>query len=77
MHHLMKSSELTFMSKIFDRYIMLINENVDLISGLEEAKVDFERVKNCLVEFQDYRYQPNKWTPKDILQHAMIMNEFH
>lgn len=59
------------MPEFFDRYILLLDEDKDLISGLKEAKDTFETVEDLLIKYQDYRYQPNKWTPKDILQHVI------
>ena len=67
----MKRNELKFMPKFFDRYIFLVDENLDLIDGLVKTQNDFERVKNNLIIFQDFRYQPGKWTPRDILQHVI------
>jgi hypothetical protein len=70
----MKRSDLKFMPKFFDRYILLIDKNAELIEKLENTKNDFEYVKDKLLKFENYRYQANKWTPKDILQH-IIDNE--
>ncbi len=67
----MKRSDLKFMPRFFDRYILLLDEDKDLISGLNETKDDFESVKALLTKFQEYKYQPGKWTPKDILQHVI------
>lgn len=59
------------MPRFFDRYILLIDENADLISELEKTTNDFELVKEKLITLQNYRYQPGKWTPRDILQHVI------
>ncbi len=67
----MKRSELKFLPKFFDRYILLVDENADLIQEFETTANDFEHVKEKLLRFKDYRYQPDKWTPKDILQHVI------
>lgn len=70
----MKRSELKFLPEFFDRYILLVNKNTELISALKNTIDDFEKVKAQLLKYQDYRYQPEKWTPRDILQH-IIDNE--
>ena len=70
----MKRSKLKFLPRFFDRYIILVDENAELIGELEKTRNDFETVKPKLLKCQDYRYQPDKWTPKDILQH-IIDNE--
>lgn len=67
----MKRSELKFLPKFFDRYILLIDEHTDLIVELGKTKDDFEQIKEKLLKFQDFRYQPGKWTPKDVLQHTI------
>ncbi len=59
------------MPEFFDRYINQVDKETDLISGLEQSKDDFELVKASLERHQDYRYQPGKWTPRDVLQHVI------
>ena len=67
----MKRSELKFLPKFFDRYILLVDETAELIGEFEATSDDFEIVKEKLLKLKDYRYQPDKWTPKDILQHVI------
>lgn len=59
------------MPEFFDRYITLVDNETDLIAGLLQSKDDFELVKSSLEKFQDHRYQPGKWTPRDVLQHVI------
>jgi hypothetical protein len=67
----MRRTDLKFLPKFFDRYIILIDENADLIDELEKTKDDFRKVMNKLINLQNYRYQPGKWTPRDVLQHVI------
>lgn len=67
----MRKSDLKFMPQFFDRYINQVSDDIDLISGLNGTLNLFEELKGKLLEFQDYRYAPEKWTPKDILQHVI------
>ena len=66
--------DLEFMPNFYERYITLIDEKADLITELHNTKNIFEKIKNKLIEFQNFKYRPEKWTPKDILQH-IIDNE--
>lgn len=59
------------MPEFFDRYINQVDKETDLIAGLLQSKDDFELVKASLGRHQDYRYQPEKWTPRDVLQHVI------
>jgi len=70
----MTVSQLPYLPEFFDRYITLIPSEATLMSQFEEAKTQMERIRPSLIQFENYRYQPHKWTPKDILQH-LIDNE--
>lgn len=70
----MTIKDLKFIPEFFDRYIHLVDENTDLITGLIQTSDILDRMKVDLLTYQDYRYAPEKWTPKDILQH-LIDNE--
>ncbi|WP_228852556.1 DinB family protein [Aegicerativicinus sediminis] len=70
----MTTKDLPYLPEYFDRYINLVNKEKDLISIFEETKLDFENHRNWLENHSDFRYQPEKWTPRDILQH-LIDNE--
>ncbi len=59
------------MPNFFDRYILQTEEDLSLSESLENTKDVFRVLKEDLVKFQDFRYQPDKWTPKDILQHVI------
>lgn len=67
----MKRKELQFLPKFFDRYILLVDEDAALIDELVSTQNDFRTIQDELEQKQDYRYQPGKWTPKDILQHVI------
>ncbi|WP_010521420.1 DinB family protein [Aquimarina agarivorans] len=70
----MKKQDLAFMPKYFDRYINLVPDDVHLLDELKNTSSVFENCKEQLEQYQDYKYQAGKWTPKDILQH-IIDNE--
>ncbi len=59
------------MPEFFDRYIKLVDESISLLRGLAETQEAFSDLEDELVEVQDYRYQPEKWTPRDMLQHVI------
>lgn len=67
----MTIKDLPYMPPFFDQYILQVSEDTHLISGLSKTKNDFDNIKEQLLSKQDYRYQPEKWTPKDILQHVI------
>ena len=69
----MKRSQINPMPQFFDRYIVLADD-VELIDGLRTAQSMFDSELDKLVQVQDFRYAPGKWTPKDIIQH-IIDNE--
>jgi len=62
------------MPEFFDRYVTMVDQNTELIEGLEAGKNIFDSYQAQLFQKQDYRYQAHKWTPKDIMQH-LIDNE--
>lgn len=66
----MKRSEITVMPGYFDRYIML-PEDIDIVEALE--KYTFKEVFDLakLKALGDRVYAENKWTVRDILQHAI------
>lgn len=60
------------MPAFFDRYINLIDDDVDLFDGFDSftpGKIYSEVEK--LIELGTNVYQPGKWTVKDILQHVI------
>ncbi|WP_152286078.1 DinB family protein [Flavicella marina] len=67
----MKIKDLKFMPEFFDRYINLADADIDLLEQLETTIDIFKVIKPQLIKFQDYAYQPGKWTPKDLLQHCI------
>ncbi|WP_303318554.1 DinB family protein [Flavivirga abyssicola] len=67
----MKKSDLKFIPNFFDRYIALIDDNTHLIDGLKTNETIFETISERLIQYQDYRYESNKWTPKELLQHVI------
>lgn len=56
----------------YQKYIKLLNENIDLILELEHDKKQtlnfFSSISTCKLEF---RYQPKKWTIKEVFQHII------
>lgn len=67
----MKKTDLPFLPEFFDRYIFLVPEDIHLVDGLQKSKFDLQEIQPNLEKFQDFRYAPEKWTPKDILQHII------
>ena len=59
------------MPEFFDRYINLADSEKPLLEQLENSANIFELIKDDLIEFQDYQYKPQKWTPKDLIQHCI------
>ena len=57
--------------KFYKAYLETI-ENVQLIEDLEVSLHDFRKfVQNIPMDKFDYRYEKNKWTIKDIIQHLI------
>ncbi|MDD7885551.1 DinB family protein [Flavivirga sp. 57AJ16] len=67
----MKKSDLKFIPNFFDKYIALVDDETHLIDGLKQSETILETISEKLVQYQEYRYQPNKWTPKELLQHII------
>ena len=67
----MKKSDLKFAPNYFDRYIALADDHIDLIDGLKHDETIFENVSQKLVQHEAYKYEPHKWTPKELLQHII------
>lgn len=70
----MKITDLKFMPEFFDRYINLVDTEKDLIPELIKSANDFDEIESLMFKHQNLQYQPNKWTPKEVLQH-IIDNE--
>lgn len=67
----MNRSALTFMPKFFDRYILLIDQNTPILEALAQTENDFEEIKDWMLANADYKYGPEKWTVKQVLQHVI------
>lgn len=67
----MKKSDLECIPNYFDRYIALADDHVHLIDGLKKDEAIFENISQKLVQYETYRYEPHKWTPKELLQHII------
>lgn len=74
----MKKVDLPFMPQFFDRYIDLVDTAIDLNDGLKHGISVFHKIEPELVKKADFRYQPKKWSIKEVLQHCIdterIMN---
>lgn len=56
----------------YGRYIGKVSENTELRSGFKIGKKEVMRFFNAIPEKQlTYRYQPEKWNIKEILQHLI------
>ena len=59
------------MPDYFDRYINLV-ENIELSEAFDESLKQLDDVNiNLLKKIGDGRYEPDKWTVKDIFQHVV------
>ncbi len=67
----MRKSDLKFMPEYFERYINLVEDHVSLVEELKQSETIFENISKKLIDFQDYRYDTGKWTPKEVLQHII------
>lgn len=67
----MKKTDLKFLPNFYDRYIALVDDNTNLIDGLKNSETIFESFSEKLIQCQAYRYETNKWTPKELLQHII------
>ncbi|MDO5971302.1 DinB family protein [Flavivirga aquimarina] len=67
----MKKSDLKFIPNFYDRYIALVDNDIDLISGLRNSETIFDSISKNLILHGEYRYESNKWTPKELLQHVI------
>jgi hypothetical protein len=68
----MTPSQISFMPQFYDRYIQLVPE-MDIIEALE-TQYGENYIHANIFEYErlgDKVYAPNKWTIKDILQHAI------
>lgn len=56
----------------FKKYIQLLNENIDLITGLEQNGKDRTNFISSIPSNKlEYRYKPEKWTIKEVIQHII------
>ncbi|TVZ55569.1 DinB family protein [Lutibacter sp. Hel_I_33_5] len=59
-------------NKYYSRYINRVEENTELISGYEaDKKMVIDFFNSIPKEKHEFRYQPEKWTIKEILQHIV------
>ena len=67
----MTKDNITVLPRLFDRYINLA-PNIDLIDALTEG-ASFETLlpAQTMTDLGDYRYEPGKWTARDIIQHLV------
>ena len=59
-------------NEYYARYIDKVSNNTELISGLEaDKKMVIDFFASVAKEKLEYRYQPEKWTIKELLQHII------
>ncbi len=59
-------------NEFYSRYINLVDDNVELISGYEDGKKMVIDFFNSIPKSKlEYRYAENKWTIKEIIQHII------
>ena len=59
-------------NEYYARYIDKVSNNTELISGLEaDKKMVIDFFASVSKEKLEYRYQPEKWTIKELLQHII------
>ncbi|KJD31361.1 hypothetical protein PK35_14715 [Tamlana nanhaiensis] len=67
----MKKSQINPMPKFFDRYIKLVRED-DLLLALTNSLSVLNELDLALYNtIADKRYQPEKWTVKEVIQHVI------
>lgn len=66
----MKKSDIPVMPMFFDRYIHM-NEDIDVLEALKKQSMPDNAEISLLTELGDFRYAPDKWTVKDVLQHII------
>lgn len=70
----MKRSELkpSEFNPYYGNYINKLSEHIDLISSYEEGKSFVVNFFNSIPQEKlDFRYEPNKWSIKELLQHLI------
>ena len=59
-------------NEYYGRYVELVTNEIELISGLEaDKKMVIDFFTSVPKEKLEYRYQPEKWTIKELLQHII------
>lgn len=67
-----KDLQPTEYNEYYGRYIDMVSDEIELIKGFENDKkfvIDF--FSSIPEEKLEYRYQPEKWTIKEVLQHII------
>lgn len=65
----MKKANLTFIPPLYAKYINLVPEDMQLVSGLISSKNSLYALRDDILENKNLKYFSNKWTIKDVLQH--------
>jgi len=59
-------------SEYFGRYLGKVSDNTELISGLkDDEKMIIEFFSTLPKDKLEYRYEPKKWSIKEVLQHII------
>lgn len=65
----MKKSDLPFIPPFYYKYINLVPDNMELISGLVSTRNNLYALREHFTGDESLSYFRNKWTVKDVLQH--------
>ena len=67
----MKKTYIKTIPEFYDTYIALVDSNTDIIEALQETMTIFDTHFDILSSNGNYRYAPQKWTLKEVLQHIV------
>ncbi|WP_406684960.1 DinB family protein [Seonamhaeicola sp. MEBiC1930] len=67
----MTIADLKFTPKYYDRYINLVDQNTNIIEAFSSSISVFDEYTETLIKQGEFKYQPEKWTVKEVLQHII------